>query len=94
LACQGSAKTYLFRLCQLAPDTVEVYDALRGVVVGQYFGVELAESVGFTLSELVSRCQNPNFVDEFVVCFSISLSVCQVDRQPRCTPSNISTEKK
>ena len=75
--------THLLRLCQLAAHPVEVYDALRGVVVSQDLGVELAEPVGFALGELVSRRQNANFVEEFVVRFSISLSACQIDRQPK-----------
>jgi hypothetical protein len=69
-------KTHLLRFGQLAADPVEVHDALRRVVVGQDFGVELAESVGFALSELVPCGQKSNLVEDFVIGFSISLSVC------------------
>jgi hypothetical protein len=43
--------------------------------MGEDLGVELAESVGFALGELVPRGENPNLVDQFVIRFSITLSV-------------------
>ena len=72
----------MFRHGQLATHAVEVHDALRGVVVAQDLGVELAQPVRFTLGELVPGRQNSDFVKEFVVRFLIPLSVCKFHRLP------------
>ena len=70
----------MFRLGQLAAQAVEVHDALRGVVVAQDIGVELAQPVRFTLGELVPGRQNSDVVDQFMGRFLIPLSVCKFHR--------------
>ena len=77
------ALTHLFRLDQLATHTVKVHDTLRGVGVARELGIELAQSVGLTLGELVPGRQNSDFVDKNLVRFSmIPLGVCGFHRQP------------
>lgn len=47
--------SYLLGLSQLPPDPVDVYDPLGRIVMTEYLGVEFAETLGFLLSQVVSR---------------------------------------
>ena len=55
---------------------------LHRVGVAQDLGIELAQSVGLPLGELIPGRQNSDFVDKILVSFSmIPLGVCELGKK-------------
>lgn len=83
--------TYLFRLCELATNAVEVLNTLSWVIVAQDLGVELAQTLGFILCKFIASSKALHLLDEVLVRFLVSLSVAQLRGQPseiRVRPSS------
>ena len=54
-------KTHMFRLVQFTTDSVDVHNALRGVVVAENLSVELAQTLGLFFSQCVLHDERVDF---------------------------------
>ena len=66
----------MFCVRQLLADAVDVHDPLRGVVVPQDLGVELADALRLALCDLVADEESVHFVAQLLVRLPVSLGVC------------------
>lgn len=58
---------YLFRVIQLSPNPVDIQDPLRGVVMAENLGVELAETFCLVFRQRVSVDKHPDLLNELIV---------------------------
>lgn len=66
----------MFRLSQLSPDSVNVHDPLRRVVVSKNLCVEFTNPVCFLLCELIAGDERTDLLREAVVGFLESFCLC------------------
>ena len=72
----------MLRLVQLAPDAVDVHDALRRVVMSEDLGVELAEPLRLLLGQGVLHNKLVDLGEQAVVSLLVLLRLGEIGTQP------------